>query len=189
MIKYLTLFYMFFKIGLFSFGGGYVMLPLIFQEIQTLKIMSSHEFSNLVALSQMTPGPIAVNAATYVGVKYAGFWGAVFASIGVALPSFIIVLIIAAFMNKFKSSKVIQAIMAGIRPATVGLMFSAVIFLSKTSIVNENFFTSAMLKNPIHYISIPSIFIFLGTIVLASKFKMGPIILTVLAGIAGAFIM
>ncbi|HEX3048644.1 MAG TPA: chromate transporter, partial [Bacillota bacterium] len=79
------------------------MLPMIYQDIQTFGLMSANEFSNVVALSQMTPGPIAVNAATYVGFKSANFWGAVFATIGVSMPSFILILLIASFMNKFKT--------------------------------------------------------------------------------------
>lgn len=165
------------------------MLPLIFQEIQALNIMSGHEFSNLVALSQMTPGPIAVNAATYVGAKYAGIAGAVFATAGVSLPSFILILIAACFIGKLKTSEAVQAAMDGIRPAAVGLMFSAVIFLSKTSIVSEDFFTANMLKNPVGHMSLPSIAIFIGTIIMASKFKANPILLTILAGVAGVIIM
>ena len=91
---YLYLFTVFFRIGIFSFGGGLAMLPLIFQSVQSFGIMSAHEFSNLVALSQVTPGPIAVNAATYVGFNYAGIPGAAVATLGVCVPSFILVLIV-----------------------------------------------------------------------------------------------
>ena len=83
---YLYLFTMFFRIGLFSFGGGLAMLPLIFQSVQDFGIMTSQEFSDLVALSQVTPGPVAVNAATYVGFNYSGLPGALTATLGVCLP-------------------------------------------------------------------------------------------------------
>ena len=86
---YVTLFVMFFRIGLFSFGGGLAMLPLIFQSVKDFGMMTASEFSDLVALSQVTPGPIAVNAATYVGFNGAGIPGALAATLGVALPSFI----------------------------------------------------------------------------------------------------
>ena len=85
---YVTLFAMFFRIGLFSFGGGLAMLPLIFQSVKDFGMMTTSEFSDLVALSQVTPGPIAVNAATYVGFNGAGIPGALAATLGVALPSF-----------------------------------------------------------------------------------------------------
>ncbi len=186
---YLTLFYIFFKIGLFSFGGGLVMLPLIFQEIQIFNIMPAREFSNLVALSQMTPGPIAVNAATYVGQNYAGIPGAVVATVGVSLPSFLIVILIAKFLNKFRYNKIVQGVLSGIRPATIGLLASAVIFLAQSSIVDEGFFSQQMLNDPLKYIHLPSVIIFAVTIFLAVRFKIGPISLTVLGGIIGVMII
>ena len=189
MFTLFKLFYVFFKIGLFSFGGGYAMLPLIYQDIQAFSLMNANEFSNVVALSQMTPGPIAVNAATYVGFKSAGVWGSVIATIGVSLPSLILVLIVSAFLQKFKDSPVIKGILSGISPATVGLIASAVIFFSESSIVKENFFTFNMLKNPLSFISIPGLIIFTLTIIAFKKFKTDPILLTILAGIIGAFIM
>ena len=189
MQHYVTLFYIFFKIGLFSFGGGLVMLPLIFQEIQAFDIMPSQEFSNLVALSQMTPGPIAVNAATYVGQKYAGILGAVVATIGVSLPSFLLVIIIAKFLNRFKDSTIVQSVLSGIRPATIGLLASAVVFLSESSIVYEGVFSRQMLNNPLAFIHLPSVIIFLITIFIAIRFKIGPIPLTILGGIIGVIIL
>lgn len=188
MLLNIRLFYIFFKIGLFSFGGGYAMLPMIYQDIHQFGLMSAHEFSNVVALSQMTPGPIAVNAATYVGYKAAGFWGAVFATFGVCLPSFIIILIIAVFINKFKSSPVVQSVLSGIRPATVGLIATAVFLFAKTSIVQEGFFSLRLFQNPLQYINIPGIIIFALTIIASTRFKVGPITLTILAGIVGAFV-
>ncbi len=189
MQQYFELFYIFFKIGLFSFGGGLVMLPLIFQEIQAFNIMPTQEFSNLVALSQMTPGPIAVNAATYVGDKYAGILGAIFATIGVSLPSFLIIIMIARFLNKFKENQMVQGVLLGIRPATIGLLGSAVIFLSETSIFNEGFYSFEMMENPLKYISVPSLFIFALILFLSYRFKIGPILLTVIGGIIGVIII
>lgn len=188
MILWLKLFYVFFKVGLFSFGGGYAMLPLIYQEIQTFGLMQAREFSNVVALSQVTPGPIAVNAATYVGFRSAGWGGAFFATLGVCLPSIIIILIIAMFMVKFKNSPQFQAVLEGIRPASVGMLASAVIFLAKTSLVNEGFFTRQMLQNPLEFISLPAVVIFALTIWASQKGKIGPITLTLLAGVAGIWL-
>lgn len=104
-MMYAYLFTIFFKIGLFGFGGGLAMLPLIFQSVQTFGIMSSQEFSNLVALSQVTPGPMAVNAATYVGFNYAGIPGAMVATLGVCLPAFILMIIVFKFIQRFNDSK------------------------------------------------------------------------------------
>jgi chromate transporter len=187
MIAYLKLFYIFFRIGLFSFGGGYAMLPMIYQDIQTFGLMSAHEFSNVVALSQMTPGPVAVNAATYVGFQSAGFWGAVFATIGVSLPSFIIIILIASFINKFKTNPVIAAVLSGIRPATVGMIASAVFFFANTSIIRPGFFNIKMLPNPLQYISIPGMIIF-AFVLIGTRLKLGPILLTILGGLLGLII-
>lgn len=189
MTPFLNLFYMFFKIGLFGFGGGYAMLPLIFQSIQEFGIMSASEFSRLVALSQVTPGPIAVNAATYVGFNYAGFLGALFATLGVALPSFLLVLITMHFMKVFQESHVLESVLFGIRPATVGLIASAVIFLSQHSLLNGFVLSKEFFENLNEYINILPCGIFVCTIILAGKFKISPIKITILAGLVGALII
>lgn len=188
-MAYISLFIMFFRIGLFSFGGGYAMLPLIFQGVQEFGIMTAAEFSRLVAISQVTPGPIAVNAATYVGYQYAGFGGALAATFGVALPSFLLVLTVLHFIRKFEESKSLNAVLHGIRPATVGLIASAVIFLAETSILNGPMLSLQLIENAREYINLLPSVIFIGTIVLAGKFNVGPIKLTLLAGIIGALVI
>lgn len=189
MMPFFNLFLMFFQIGLFSFGGGYAMLPLIFQSVQEFGIMTAAEFSRLVAISQVTPGPIAVNAATYVGYQYAGFGGAAVATIGVALPSLILVLIVMHFIKKFEESRSLNAVLCGIRPATVGLIASAVIFLAENSIFNGPILSIRLIENAMDYINVLPCIIFIGTIILAGKFKVGPIKLTLLAGIIGALVI
>lgn len=183
---YLYLFSMFSRIGLFSFGGGLAMLPLIFQSVQDFGIMTSHEFSNLVALSQVTPGPIAVNAATYVGLNYAGVLGAAVATLGVCLPSFVLILIVMKFMEKFKESKGLEGAFLGIRPVTVGLIGAAAIFVAETSLVNGNLFSIEIFTNPGSYINVIPCIIFAVTLVLAGKFKVSPIKITILMAIVGA---
>lgn len=130
---YLQLFYIFFKVGLFGFGGGYAILPMIYQEIQTFGILSAEEFSNLVALSQVTPGPIAINAATYVGYRAAGVGGAAVATVAVSLPALILVTWITLVLQKFRNSQWINQVLKGIRPATIGLIASAFIFFGKAA--------------------------------------------------------
>lgn len=188
-MPFFHLFLMFFRIGLFSFGGGYAMLPLIFQGVQDFGIMTAAEFSRLVALSQVTPGPIAVNAATYVGYQYAGLGGAAAATLGAALPSLLLILIVMHFIQKFEESKSLNAVLCGIRPATVGLIASAVIFLAENSIFNGSLLSGQIIENPMDYINLLPIAIFLGTIVLAGKFNVGPIKLTILAGAIGALVI
>lgn len=185
---YLYLFTMFFRIGLFSFGGGLAMLPLIFQSVQDFGIMTAREFSNLVALSQVTPGPIAVNAATYVGLNYGGFPGAVIATLGVCLPSFILMLLVMKFMEKFKESKGMEGAFLGIRPVTVGLIGAAGIFVADTVLVKGQLLSEKIFQDPAGYINMIPCVIFAVTLLLAGKFKVSPIKITILMGIVGAIL-
>lgn len=189
MMPFFNLFGMFFRIGFFTFGGGYAMLPLIFQGVQQFGFMSAQEFSRLVALSQVTPGPIAINAATYVGFNYAGFIGALFATLGVALPSFILMMLTVRFIDRFKESKAIDGILSGIRPATVALIFSAVIFLAKSSLINGPFLSLELINNVKEYVNWLPCLIFVCTIAISVRFKISPIKLTILAGVVGALII
>lgn len=128
----LILFLTFFKIGAFTFGGGYAMIPLIQAEVNSHGWLSAEEVVNFIAIAESTPGPIAVNMATFVGTRMAGIPGAICATVGVVLPSFIIILIVARCFQKFKSSRVISGCMSGLRPAVVGLIGSALISVGKT---------------------------------------------------------
>jgi chromate transporter len=181
----LKLFFMFFRIGIFGFGGGYAMLPLIFQSVQEFGFMSYEDFSDFVALSQVTPGPIAVNAATYVGFYSYGITGAAFATLGVALPSFILVLTTMFCFKKFKESKVLKGVLTGIRPAVVGLVAAAAVFMAQASIVNTSMIN--LTNNIQEYINILPLAIFMCTMVLIGKFKVNPIIIILLMGAIGAF--
>lgn len=184
----LNLFVSFFKVGAFAFGGGMAMLPIIFQEVERYGMMTSTEFARLVALSQVTPGPVAVNAATYTGMIYAGIPGAVTATFGVALPSFAVIIIVMKFMEAFKESKGLEGVLSGIRPATVGLIAAAFIYIAQTSIVDGKIFSMTFLREFPHNIDIFSLCVFIATIVLAGRFKVGPIKLILLSGVAGALI-
>lgn len=141
---YLQLFIAFLQIGALSFGGGYAAMPLIqAQVIDRYGWMNMADFSNLVAIAEMTPGPIAVNAATFVGNQVGGFWGAIIATIGVILPSCIIILFLAVIYNKYKQLNVVKGTLATLRPAVISFIFVAglsifipVIFNSTTGNVN-----------------------------------------------------
>lgn len=122
---FLTLFWAFFKIGAFTFGGGYAMLPLIEEEVTAHGWMTMEEIVNFVAVSESTPGPFAINAATYVGATVAGFWGAFAATCGVILPSFVIILLVARIYKSFQKSRAVQGIMSGLKPAVIGLIGAA----------------------------------------------------------------
>lgn len=183
---FVYLFTMFFRIGLFGFGGGLAMLPLIFQSVQSFGIMTAEEFSNLVALSQVTPGPMAVNAATYVGFNYAGLPGSIVATLGVCLPAFILMMIVYHFVKKFNDSRIVQGVLGGIRPVTVALIGAAVIFVSETVLAAGPLISKKFLEMGIDYFNLIPICIFAVTIVLVGKFKMKPIRVMILMGIAGA---
>lgn len=195
MLKIWQLIYVFFKLGLFSFGGGYAMLPLIYQDIQRFGFMNPTEFSNLVGLSQMTPGPIAINAATYVGFKAAGIWGAVAATISVSLPAFFLIIAVAHFLVRFKTNQPLQAALGGIRPATVGLFGSAFVFFADTTVFSSQAFLSMLGSHASLWASLGSIFsvpalcIAVAAYLLADRFKVDPILIIIGAGVVGAFVM
>ena len=171
---YLQLFYTFFKIGLFGFGGGYAMLSMIQGEVVT----RSQEFTDIVAISQMTPGPIGINAATYVGFTSTGsVWGSVVATFAVVFPSFILMLTISKFFLKYQKHPVVESIFAGLRPAVVGLLASAALVLMNV----ENF------GSPTEdtYTFVISIIIFLIAFIGTRKYKANPILMIIACGIAG----
>lgn len=142
---FLELFWTFFKIGLFTFGGGYAMLPLIQQEVLTRNWATNEELINFVAVAESTPGPFAINMSTYVGAvqgrlfaegdvssQLFGLFGSFCATLGVVLPSFIIILIVAKCFEKFKTNRIVAGCMTGIKPAAIGLIGAALISIGKT---------------------------------------------------------
>ena len=130
--KYWDLFSTFFKIGAFTFGGGYAMIPLIQREtVENHEWISEEDMINMVAIAESTPGVLAVNSATFVGCRVAGFWGAVCATFGVVLPPFVIICILSLFYLSFLQNKWVAAAFGGIRCAVVLLMANAVVKLSK----------------------------------------------------------
>ena len=128
----LELFWTFFKIGAFTFGGGYAMLPLIQAEVAAHGWMDAAELVNFVAVSESTPGPFAVNISTFVGTRLAGVPGALCATLGVALPSFVIILIVAKCFQRFRNSRIVQGCMSGLRPAVAGLIATALLSVGQT---------------------------------------------------------
>ena len=176
---YLQLFYTFFKIGLFGFGGGYAMLSMIQGEVVTrYGWLTSQEFTDIVAISQMTPGPIGINSATYVGFTATGsVWGSIIATLAVVLPSFILMLAISKFFLKYQKHPVVEAVFSGLRPAVVGLLASAALVLMNA----ENFSSP---KEDM-YSFIISCLIFLVDFVGTRKYKINPILMIVACGIAG----
>lgn len=129
---YLSLFLSMFKIGLFTFGGGYAMIPIMENEfVERKKWLEHEEFMDIVAIAESTPGPIAINSATYIGYKSGGFFGSLFATLGVCIPSFTIIYIISLFFNAFLEMKLIAAAFKGIQICVIYLILSAGIKMLK----------------------------------------------------------
>ena len=171
---YLELFISFLKIGLFTFGGGYVMLSLIQTEIVMVKgWIDPTTFTDIAALSQMAPGPIGVNGAAYTGYVITGdIWGAIIATIGISLPSFFIIILIARFYTHFKKNVWINASFNGIKPVVIGLIAAVAI----------------QLMTPKNFIDWKSWAIFGSAFIAAYFFKLSPIKIIIAAGIIGIFI-
>ena len=186
-MSHLAMFYLFFRIGLLGFGGGLAMLPLIFQGVQDFGFMSRQEFSNLVALSQITPGPVAVNAATYVGYNYSGFSGAAIATLGVTLPSFILMFFVANLVMKYYGTIVVSGSLTGVKPVVTALIFSAAVMVAETSLFNAPFFSIKLLTNLPASVNLIPVLIFLVSFVLMIKTKINPILVIIAMGVIGAF--
>jgi chromate transporter len=137
------LFVTFFKIGLFTIGGGYAMIPLIEQEVVSKGWISLPLLTDFIGISESTPGPFAVNIATFIGVTSAGLPGALLATLGVVLPSFIIILVIAKYFHHFKDNFYVKRTMRVLRPATLGLVASAVYLIFSASFINADYTNGA----------------------------------------------
>lgn len=132
-VSVLKLFLTFLKVGAFTFGGGYAMIPIIQKEtVEKRKWVNNNDILDILAISESTPGPISVNAATYIGFKVAGFWGSFFATLGLVIPSFVIIYIISFFYKTFMSWSIVQAAFKGLSVGVIILLFSAVLKLRKS---------------------------------------------------------
>ena len=174
---YLQLFLSFFQIGLFSFGGGYAAMPLI--QGQIVKIhgwMTMSEFTDLITISQMTPGPIAVNSATFVGLRVAGYVGAVVATLGCILPSCIIVTVIVRLYLKYRKQDILQELLGGIRPAVVAMIASAGVTILLSAFWGGR---TVVLGST----NLLMVFIFALSLLLLRKTKLNAIAVMVLAGV------
>ena len=150
---YLYLFFEFFKIGLFTFGGGYAMIPLVREVVLNYNWLTEDEFISFLGVCESTPGPIAINMATFVGSSQAGFLGSLLASIGVILPSLIII-IIAAIFHKLMKNKYVQYFLGGIKPVAIGLICSSGIILLMKSVGYESLETFNFSFRPLAIIAV-----------------------------------
>jgi len=163
------MFITFFKIGLFSIGGGYAMLSMIQQEVVIKHQWLTHqEVTDMIAVSQMTPGPIAINVATFIGYRQGGFWGAFITTLGVVLPSLMLMLLITVFYLRLRGKDWFYNILKDLRPLVIGLIAAAAWLTAKSA-----------------FVDLFGIIVFVFCFVLSLKFKTNPILLMLLAGVAG----
>jgi len=169
---FLMLFFTFFKIGLFTFGGGYAMLPMLRREVvNKYEWATDEEMLDYYAIGQSTPGIIAINVSTFIGLKTAGIFGALCATLGIVTPSLIIIMSIARFFNEFQDNAIVLSAFAGIRVVVVVLIVNAVIKMGKKSI-----------KNWIH------VLLFIGAFLFVVLTDFSPIYAVIISGIIGILI-
>jgi len=179
----LTLLISFLQIGLFSIGGGYAIIPLIQEQVvDSYNWLTLQEFTDIITISQMTPGPLAVNTSTFVGIRIAGLPGAIVATLGCILSGFILSILLYRFFKKHKDIDSISNILEGLRSTSVGLITS-----SAFTIILIAFFGSASINIKVVDINITAIIVFIISLFLLRKYKTNPISIIILTGIIGLF--
>ena len=175
---YLQLFFSFLQVGLFSVGGGYAAMPLIQdQVVDSHAWLTMHEFTDLVTIAEMTPGPIAINSATFVGIRIAGPWGALVATLGCILPSCLIVSLLAFVYYRWRRMSALQSVLGCLRPAVVALIAAAGLSILSVVLFQGR---AAGLDN----LDLAGCGLFLAAFLLLRKFKWNPILVMVLCGAA-----
>lgn len=181
---YLQLFWSFIQVGLFSFGGGLAALPLIqAQVVDHHHWLTMAEFTDLLAFSEMTPGPISINTATFVGIRTAGLLGGGIATLAFVLPPFIIVSLLAWLVSKYREVKAVQGILSGIRPAAIGLIASAGLTILVLAVWGEAGFSIDIAN-----INFVAVVLFAFCLVILRWKKPSPILVMLLAGVVGGTI-
>lgn len=178
---YLQLFWSMFQIGLFSIGGGYVALPLIHRQIVEMHgWLTVTEFADIITIAEMTPGPIAINAATFVGIRVAGLPGAIVSTLACVLPSFVIVLLLAKIYYRYRNLNTMQYILSGLRPAVVAMIASAGL-----GIMLLAFFVSGRFSLSVRDVNLVSLAIFVAGMFVLRKWKLNPLFVMGSAGVIG----
>ncbi|MGM0365884.1 MAG: chromate transporter [Actinomycetota bacterium] len=180
---YFDLFLSFLKIGLFAFGGGYGMIPLIEAELQVHGWLSTQEFVQVISISEMTPGPIAVNTATLVGYRTAGVLGGAVATLGVTLPSLILILATSHFLYKYRSHVLVKRILYGIKPVVLALIIVAIVFVAQNILFGGE---AESIPAILRFIDPFAAAIMVVSAVCLIVFKVNPIFVLLASGAAGA---
>ncbi|MGL5051961.1 MAG: chromate transporter [Fusobacteriaceae bacterium] len=172
---FFKLFYVFLKIGFFSFGGGLAMLPMVQKEVYKYGWLSESEFLNIISISQVTPGAISINTATFVGLKMGGILGALSATLGIVVPSLVTILLIALVYEKIKNNPYKEAFFRGVKPVTLALILYAGIIIGKpTFLIGESF--------KLNYWALG---IFIAVVTTSEKIKINPVFILLGSGVLG----
>lgn len=181
---YWELFWSFFQIGLFSIGGGYAAMPLIQNQVVDLHSwLTMTQFGDIMTIAEMTPGPIAINSATFVGIQVAGLPGAIVSTLGCVVPSCIIVLTLAYVYYRFRGLDVIQGVLAGLRPAVIAMIASAGISLLIMAVYGQR-----TLPENLASVDLIAVVIFLLGFLILRKWKCSPIYIMLGSGVAGVIL-
>ena len=176
-----TLFISFIQVGLFSVGGGYAAIPLIQEQVVNIhKLLTMAEFTDLITIAEMTPGPISINSATFVGQRVYGTLGAVVCTLGVILPAFIICLTLAYFYYKYKNFSGVQTVLGALRPAVVALIASAGVSILVLALFNTNFHNIAL--SEFRWLEFV---LFIGGIIILRKYKLNAVSIIIGTGVIG----
>ena len=187
---FFELFYTFFLIGLFTFGGGYAMIPMIQDQIVSRGWMNEGQLTDFIAISETTPGPFAINISTFVGSQTAGPLGAVFATIGVILPSFIIIILVAIVLSKFLKSRFVQGALNGVKPVIVALIAATAIlfFVKMTLFMGNPLFSQTVSFNRSGVALLIILGLFMVIFKIYKKKSLNPILLLLLSAALGIVI-
>lgn len=183
MLTYIQLFFEFFKTGLFAVGGGLATLPFLSDIADKYPWFDQAMLADMVAISQSTPGPIGINMATYAGFEAGGVLGSIVATIALVLPSFVIVLVIAHYLNKFRESNLVTSVFIGLRPAVCGLIAIAWFEIMKLSVFTFDKFLDT--KNILYIFDYKSLTLFIVLFIFSNKYKKHPALLLLIGALAG----
>lgn len=186
---YLKLFLEFLKVGLFTFGGGYAMIPVVKDVVIKNNWLSIDEFTNMIGICESTPGPFAINMATYVGSIQAGFFGSLLATVGVVLPSYIIILLIAKLLSKIEKNEIVKKIMLGIKPVVVALVLSTgLILLFNCLVINFDFYNIKVSFNIVSLVCFIIIALIYALFKKVFKYDLSAIMIIIISAGLGIFI-
>lgn len=185
-MELLYMFWVFFKVGLFTVGGGLAAIPLLQVEVLNEGWLTNSEFADMIAVSESTPGPIGVNIATYVGYSQFGPIGSIVATMGIVLPSVIIIILIAQFVKRFRDHKIVEGIFTGLRPAVTGLILGAAGVISMIALFTYDKYE--VTNKVIDIFNIPALIMFAIFMVATRVTKYHPLYYIIAAGVIGIFV-